>query len=114
MNILMTFMATLFLYVGTLNLNGTYSTDFGDLTIKQKGTAITGNYSYPSEGGTMAIGTIKGTLKSNIVTFTWQQSQGAQKAGGTGKFTFAANGKSFTGTWKDSKGKSGEWSGTRK
>lgn len=111
---LMTILASLLMYAGTLNVNGTYTTDFGDLVIKQKGTEVTGSYSYPSEGGVMAKGTIKGTLKSTVLTFTWQQSQGTQKAGGTGKFTFAANGKSFTGTWKDSKGKTGEWSGTRK
>lgn len=114
MNIVLSLLATVVLFAGTLNLNGTYDSDFGDLVLKHKGANVTGSYSYPAAGGTTANGTLTGTLKGTVVTFTWQQTQGSQKAGGTGKFTFAANGKSFKGTWKDSKGKTGEWSGTKK
>lgn len=114
MNLTLSLIVALVIGLGTLNLNGSYTTDFGDLALKHKGATVTGTYSYPGAGGVDAKGSLNGTLKGMVVTFTWQQTQGAQKAGGSGKFTFAANGKSFKGTWKDSKGKTGEWSGTKK
>jgi hypothetical protein len=94
----------------TLNVTGSYNTDFGILKLKQDKSNVSGTYSYPYNGETVN-GSLKGTLKEQVLTFTWEQKQGAGKSGGTGSFTFSKNGKSFTGTWIDSKGQKGSWNG---
>lgn len=99
--------------LGGLSVSGTYESDFGALKLKQQGTTVTGNYSYTVSGGQSAIGTIKGSLKGLVLTFTWSQTQGSSKAGGSGSFVFSKDAKSFKGTWKDSKGKSGTWNGKK-
>ena len=96
------------------NINGTYSTDFGDLELKENQKKVTGSYTYPGEGGKEAKGTLSGELKDKTLSFNWEQIQGDQKAGGTGSFMFSNDGKSFTGTWSDTKGGTGQWNGTKK
>lgn len=96
------------------NINRTYSTDFGDLTLKETEKKVTGSYNYPGENGSMVPGTLKGDLNGTDVTFDWEQIQGEQKSGGTGKFSFTDNGKTFTGTWTDTKGGKGDWNGSEK
>jgi hypothetical protein len=95
------------------DVSGTYNSDFGKLVLTQTGTDVTGTYSYPGPNGTTAQGSLTGKIKGSTVTFTWEQTQAEGKAGGDGKFVFAKDGKSYKGTWKDSKGKTGTWSGKR-
>jgi len=96
------------------NINRTYSTDFGDLELKEDQKKVTGTYTYPGENGTNAKGSLNGDLNGTELSFNWEQTQGEQKSGGTGKFTFGDNGKTFTGTWTDSKGGKGDWNGSSK
>jgi len=96
------------------SINGTYTTDFGDLTLKEDNKKVTGTYTYPGVNGSEAKGTLSGDLKDKTLSFTWEQTQGDQKSGGSGSFVFSADGKSFTGSWSDSKGGTGQWNGTKK
>lgn len=96
----------------TLNVTGTFTTDFGNLQLQQTKNTVTGTYSYPSNGETV-YGSIKGILKENMLTFTWEQKQGAGKSGGEGEFNFSKDGKSFKGSWKDGKGQTGTWNGKK-
>jgi hypothetical protein len=96
-----------------INVSGTYKTDFGKLTLTQTGATVTGSYTYPDSGGTAVEGSLSGSLKGNTLTFTWVQNQSGGKATGKGSFVFAKDGKSYEGTWTDSKGESGTWSGKR-
>lgn len=104
---------TIFAQQETLNVSGEYNTNFGVLTLTQNGKSVVGAYSYKSSNGTMVGGTLKGTLKGATLTFTWKQVQGESNASGNGKFVFEEDGKSYKGTWKDSKGKTGVWFGSR-
>jgi len=96
------------------NINGTYDTDFGDLTLHETDKKVTGNYTYNGQGGAEVKGSLKGDLNNKVLTFNWEQIQGEQKAGGSGSFTFSTDGKSFTGSWSDTKGGTGPWNGTKK
>jgi hypothetical protein len=97
-----------------MNINGTYSTDFGDLVLKEDQKKVTGTYTYPGPDGMSATGNLTGDLVDKVLNFKWEQKQGETKAEGSGTFTFAENGKSFTGSWSDSKGGTGQWNGTKK
>lgn len=105
--------AALFTSLAALNVTGSYTTDFGILNLKQTKSNVSGEYSYPYNGEQVK-GTLNGTLSNNTLNFNWEQKQGGGKAGGTGVFVFAKDGKAFTGTWKDSKGQTGSWNGKRK
>lgn len=96
------------------DVNGTYETDFGTLILQEKEKKVTGTYSYPGANREEAKGSLQGELKEHSLDFTWEQVQGRQKASGSGRFTFADDGKKFTGTWEDSFGKTGSWNGTKK
>jgi hypothetical protein len=96
------------------SINRTYSTDFGDLELKEDQKKVKGNYSYPGENGTSVSGSLTGDLNEKSLTFNWEQVQGDQKSGGNGKFIFTDNGKTFTGTWTDTKGGKGDWNGSEK
>jgi hypothetical protein len=96
------------------NINGTYNSDFGDLTLKEEQKKVSGNYKYPGPGGVEATGTLTGDLNDKTVNFTWVQKQGETKSEGSGSFNFSADAKSFTGSWTDSKGGTGAWNGTKK
>lgn len=96
----------------TINVSGNYTTDFGALILKQNKNIVNGNYSY-TYNNEKVNGTLTGTLTNNILNFTWSQIQGVGKSGGTGVFTFAKDGKSYKGTWEDSKGQAGTWNGKK-
>lgn len=112
MKSLFVIISTVVLFFAALNVTGTYKTDFGTLKLTQTKSDVVGTYSYPANGETVN-GSVKGTLSENILTFTWEQKQGAGKSGGTGTFTFAKDGKSFKGVWVDSKGQTGSWNGKK-
>jgi hypothetical protein len=96
------------------NINGIYDTDFGELELKEDQKKVTGTYSYAGNGGVDVKGTLKGDLTDKILSFSWEQTQGEQKSGGNGSFTFSTDAKSYTGTWSDTKGGTGTWNGTKK
>lgn len=98
----------------SFNINGTYDTDFGDLILSESDKKVNGNYTYSGSGGSEVKGTLNGELKDKVVNFSWEQTQGEQKSGGSGSFTFSEDGKSFTGSWSDTKGGVGAWNGTKK
>jgi len=95
-----------------INVSGKYKTDFGNLTLVQNQSNVTGSYSYPSKDGEI-LGNLKGELKGLILQFTWEQNQKNVKISGNGEFKFINNGKAFIGTWKDKSGKTGTWSGAK-
>lgn len=99
--------------LATLNVTGAYKSDFGNLKLQQTKNNVTGTYNYPYNGETVN-GSLKGVLKENTLTFTWEQKQGTGKSGGNGEFTFSKDGKSFKGNWEDSKGQTGTWNGTKR
>jgi len=70
------------------NLDGTYTTDFNEMTLQQSGNKVTGTYKYSN-------GVIEGTLNGKILTGTWTQSNGK------GKFVFVFNNdfSAFSGKW---------------
>lgn len=81
-----------------------------DMSLQQDGNSLTGSYS--SDDG--STGRIKGTVKGNVVRFSWTQTDGLS---GRGKFTLAADGRSFTGsfTLSDNPDKvDGRWDGRRR
>ena len=85
-----------------LELDGAWSTGYGDLVLAQSGSRVTGTY-YNGDGK------LTGTLRGNKLTFTYRDSNDA----GEGEFVFAADGKSFTGTWRAASGDGGAWNGER-
>lgn len=113
MKALIIFSAALITTLTALNVTGSYTTDFGNLNLKQSKSSVSGDYSYPYNGEQVK-GTLNGTLSNNTLNFNWEQKQGTGKSGGTGVFIFSKDGKSYTGTWKDSKGQTGTWNGKRK
>lgn len=84
-----------------LDISGDWTTGYGTVTLTQSGNNITGTY-YAGDGK------ITGSLQGSKLPFTYRDSSDA----GSGIFTFASDGESFTGTWQASGG-SGEWNGWR-
>lgn len=85
-----------------LEISGNWSTNYGAMMLSQAGNNVTGTY-YAGDGK------ITGTLRGNKLTFTYRDRDDA----GEGGFEFAADGKSFTGTWRAQSGDNGEWTGSR-
>lgn len=82
-----------------------------DIRLNQTGDRVTGTYAYG------AGGSIEGTVTGNLLTFTWTENNSRRR--GTGQFTLAADGKSFSGSYAvtEAAGGStggGQWTGTRK
>ncbi|MCW3054488.1 MAG: hypothetical protein JWN14_3658 [Chthonomonadales bacterium] len=74
----------------------------------QKGNRVTASY---ENGGTK--GSLEGTMNGNVLRFHWTQTNGNK---GAGKFTLAADGKTFKGFWtyEDDPDKADKaWNGTR-
>lgn len=72
-----------------LKLSGTYTTNYGNLHLRQDGNVVTGCYEF--EGGVVSDGHVNG----QILRFTWVQP-GPR---GPAVFTFVADGRDFTGLW---------------
>lgn len=83
------------------NLQGTWSSTFGDLRLHQIGDRIFGDYKH--------VGIVKGVMKGNLVsgTFTNGNSKGI--------FKWVLSENTFTGKWAwDGQPLGGEWNGTLK
>jgi len=85
-------------------IDGTYNTDFKEMTISSNGNKVTGTYKH-------ANGRIEGILNGNILTGWWYQSNGKGRL----VFVFNADFSAFTGKWgyNDTDPKS-KWDGKRK
>lgn len=85
--------------------SGTWKTNFGPLALTQLGDAVTGSYSH--DGGRLT-----GTAKGGVLTGTWVEPTDR----GTFTFRLSADGRSFTGSWKETHPdprQGGSWNGTR-
>ncbi|HEY9054262.1 MAG TPA: hypothetical protein VIO60_05530 [Rectinemataceae bacterium] len=97
-----------FLALSAVNLlaqgvTGVYSSDFGDLTLQQVGTRVTGTYPH-------AEGRIEGTISGLTVSGWWYQSNGK----GRFVFNFSPDASAFTGKWSyESAEPSSQWNGKR-
>jgi hypothetical protein len=78
---------------GPINFTGDWSANAAGtrfkLHLSQDGNRVTGNYDYQD-------GVIEGTVIDNVLLFKWSQRANGKK--GTGRFTLAANGLSFSGS----------------
>ena len=72
----------------TLNVSGTFSTDFNEMILQQSGDKVTGTYKHNN-------GVIEGTLNGKVLTGTWTQSN----AKGKMIFVFNDDASGFTGKW---------------
>ena len=78
------------------------------VTLDQKGSTVSGRYS----GADGSAGTIAGSLKRNVLRFSWTQRDGQR---GTGKFTLSGDGQSFAGSYNLGKNPDvveGSWNGS--
>lgn len=94
-----------------VDLNGVWHTTWGsescELTLRQQGTSVTGGY--VTTGA--PPGSVSGTFQGNVLTGRWQD----QGSSGGFRLVFAADGRSFVGTWGsgNSYEDGGDWNGRR-
>ncbi|RWM38868.1 PAN domain-containing protein [Mesorhizobium sp.] len=80
-----------------------------DLTLQQNGNGVSGRY----QGDDGSAGQINGKVAGNVLRFSWVQMDGTR---GSGKFTLAADGQSFAGSYNfgnNPDAVEGSWNGTR-
>ncbi len=77
------------------DFTGLWRSEVGPMRLTQTGDAVRGTYLWAGSG------TIEGTVKGKVLTFTYTEATG-KKGGGT--FTLADGGDSFTGQWKEEGG----------
>lgn len=77
-----------FLFLKAQSINGTYTTDFNELTLQQNGNQVTGTYKHSG-------GRVEGTLNGRTLTGWWYQTNGKGRL----VFEFASDFSSFTGKW---------------
>lgn len=83
---------------------GVWKTDFSSMTLTQTGNTVTGPYAYHD-------GRIEATASGRTLTGRWIEYDNE----GTFTFTMSEDGKSFTGTWIETKphpGGGGSWNGS--
>lgn len=87
----------------TININGVYDTNFGEMSLNQHCDEVTGSYEYQN-------GHLKGTLHGNTLTGSWFQNNGK----GTFVFVFNSDFSEFTGSWGLNDAlPANEWNGTK-
>lgn len=91
-----------------VNVTGSWSTDWGSMTLSQSGSTVTGTYTHDA-------GRIEGTLSGTTVSGRWSESPSYAGPSDAGPITWtvSADGKSFSGTWSYDGGGGGTWVGTR-
>jgi hypothetical protein len=82
---------------------GTWTTDFGALTLTQTGTMVTGTYDYNGPA------TLTGVIRGKTLYASYKEASGAI---GKAELTIAADGKSFRGRWV-SGSQMGPWNGKK-
>ena len=84
-----------------LDVTGVYDTDYRQLTLRQQGNLISGEYTHQN-------GKIDGVLHGYVVTGRWSQSNGSGKF----SFRFAPDGSGFEGKWGNNEATpSAKWNG---
>jgi hypothetical protein len=98
--------STLCILAESSGFTGTYSTNWGELTLTQDGSTVSGSYTG------QASGTISGVIENGRLKYEWTQPDGGK---GRGYFELFDNGMTIRGKWgageDDSSG--GVWEGTR-
>lgn len=92
--------------------SGSWESNWGPMEITQSGNQVTGTYTHND-------GRINGTVSGNTLTGMWSEAPTYSLPNDAGDlvFTFAADGKSFTGNWRYGSGTGtwdGSWTATRK
>jgi hypothetical protein len=89
--------------------SGTWSTDFGAMTLTQSANSVEGTYTHDQ-------GHLTGTVSGNVLSGRWDEVPHAGPSdAGPFQFTMSADGKSFSGTWgydADTTPTPRPWSGT--
>ena len=84
-------------------VTGSWSTEWGSLTLEQQGGTVRGYYSHQQ-------GRIEGTLQGNVLTGTWSQGPSYQAPRDAGSFVLTFDGgRTFRGVWRH--GYAGDWQG---
>lgn len=88
--------------VETVNWQGEWQTKYGWIKFVQNGDKVTATYEHDK-------GKLEGTIKGKVLSGTWSEAPTylPPKDGGIFEFVMSADGKSFTGRWKD--GNTGDW-----
>jgi uncharacterized cupin superfamily protein len=88
-----------------VSVAGTFTTDWGEMTLQQTGNQVTGTYKHNN-------GVINGTLSGKTLTGTWTQTNGKGKF----RFEFNDNLSAFTGKWgyNEAEPATGGWNGKKK
>lgn len=91
----------------TVNVSGTYSTEWGKMILIQQGNLVTGNYEHDN-------GILEGTLTGNVITGKWKEDPTKEPPFDAGllKFEFNESMTTFTGYWKYGFDEMSEWSGS--
>lgn len=89
-------------------ISGVWDTDYGTLTLRQRGQEVTGTYEYLDDDDEKVRGTVRGTLTQRTLKGTWYEGGDS----GAMQLRFSEDGLSFTGEWQEEDG-SGEWSGEK-
>jgi outer membrane protein OmpA-like peptidoglycan-associated protein len=85
-------------------LSGTYDTNYGPITLNQKGTLVTGCY-YDGDG------TFNGTTDGRVIQVEWRQNGGRKF--GTAMMVLSAQGDFINGFWYENGNLAGSWFGNR-
>ncbi|HEV7921919.1 MAG TPA: OmpA family protein [Thermoanaerobaculia bacterium] len=90
----------------TMNVSGTYSSDFGDFHVKQEGASVSGCYEHKE-------GLLTGGVEGRVIKFQWKEDDGGQ---GPAIMVVSPDGNNLFGLWwhDGEKRPSGQWNGTRK
>ena len=89
----------------TAGWTGSWQSDFGTLSLQQSGNRVTGSYPHHS-------GRIEATASGNSLSGRWIEYDNE----GTFVFSMSADGRSFSGSWKEVKPNpsgGGAWNGRR-
>lgn len=93
------------------SVNGTYSSTWGNMVLRQSGAAVTGTYTHDQ-------GHISGSLRGNVLTGTWTEAPSRRPPNDAGdvKLTFSKDGRSFNGSYRygSSGPMTGGWTGSRR
>ncbi len=97
--------------VTSTSWTGTWSTNWGSMTLTQTGSSVSGSYAH--DGGQIA-----GTASGLVLKGRWSEQPSRQPPNDAGdlEFTMSADGKSFTGRWRygyTGAWSSDSWTGTR-
>ena len=100
-----------FVSASDCSYGGSWSTDWGDMTLTQSGNVVTGTYTHDS-------GKIKATVSGGVLTGKWSEYPSYAEPGDAGdvELVISSDCNSFTGKWRY--GSTGDmtstWTGTRK